>query len=259
MRRSAGLAIVFLVIAGVVWPPAARAQVNAESLRVALRKNPTFLWLDGALVTRTGNSQSMTLAASAFGGITRPPHLFFGRAAADYATTSQDALVVARSLAHVRYNYETTPFLFLELLAQVQHDHFRRLAVRDLYGTGLRFNFLRTDDFELFSGTTIILEQQVISRTDLYPGRSDLWARSSDYAGFNAAVASFAQLNSVTYVQPRLDRPRDFRVLHETIVTFAITKRLAAKISFNVTYDREPVAGVLPADVELKNSLAVKF
>jgi Protein of unknown function, DUF481 len=240
-------------------PRAANAQVNAETLRVALRDNPTFLWLDGSLETRAGNSQGATLAASAFGGVTRPPHLFFGKAAADYATTKENTLIVARSLLHIRYNYETTPFLYLEVLAQVQHDHFRRLAVRDLYGTGLRFNIVRTDPFEVFAGSTIILEQQVISPLAPYAGQSDLWARSSNYAGINAALATFVELNMVTYVQPRLDRPKDFRVLHETIVTLAITKRLAAKISANVTYDREPPGGVLPADLQLKNSLAVKF
>lgn len=237
----------------------ANAQVNAEALRVSLRDNPTFLWLDGSLVSRAGNSQGMTLSASAFGGVTRSPHLFFGKAAADYATTTKEELIVARSLLHLRYNYETSPFLYLELLAQVQHDYFRRLAVRDLYGTGLRFNFVREDGFELFAGSTILLEQQVISSTDTYPGNSTVWARSSNYLGVNAALASFVQLNTVTYLQPRLDRPKDYRVLHETIVTLAITKRLAARLSANLTYDRRPPAGVLPADLEVKNTIAVKF
>jgi Protein of unknown function, DUF481 len=141
----------------------------------------------------------------------------------------------------------------------VQHDHFRRLSVRDLYGTGLRFNIVREKPFELFAGTTILLEQQVITPTDPYPGRSDLWARSSNYAGVNLAFWDFGNLTTVTYIQPRLDRPKDFRVLHETILTLAINKRLAAKLSANLTYDREPPAGVLPADLEIKNSLAVKF
>jgi hypothetical protein len=233
--------------------------VNAEALRVTLRDNPTFLWLDGSLVSRAGNTQGLTLSGSAFGGLTRPPHLFFGKATADYATTTTGGLTVARSLAHVRYNYETTRFLFLELLAQVQHDHFRRLAVRDLYGTGLRFNVIRERTFEHFYGTTILLEQQVISTTSQYPGRSELYARSSSYVGVNMAISDFGELDSVTYLQPRLNRPKDLRVIHETIVTFTITKRLAAKVGASVIYEREPPAGVLPADFELKNTLAVKF
>ena len=236
----------------------ARAQVNAETLRDALRKNPDFLWLDGSVASRAGNSRGASISASAFGGITRAPHLFFGKASSEYGTAN-DELIVARSFLHLRYNYQTTPFLYLELLAQVQHDEFRRLTVRDLYGTGLRFNWIREKDFELFSGTTIVLEQQVISPTDPYPGRSDLWARSSNYAGVNVAFWDIGSFTSVTYLQPRVDRPKDYRVLHETILSIAITKRLRAMLSANLTYEHEPVPGILPADLEIKNSLGVKF
>ena len=44
--------------------------------------------------------------------------------------------------------------------------------------------------------------------------------------------------------------------MHETVLSLSITKRLAAKISVNLTYGHEPVPGVLPADLEVKNSLA---
>ncbi len=112
MRWRFGLRAAFVAaFVGGALPGTAQAQVNAEQLRVALRDNPNFLWLDGALVTRTGNSQGMTLSASAFGGVTRPPHLFFGKAASDYATDIQNAPIVAKSLLHLRYNYETTPLL----------------------------------------------------------------------------------------------------------------------------------------------------
>jgi len=234
------------------------AQVNAEALRSALRKNPNFLWLDGAIVSRAGNSYGGSLSAGAFGGVTRPPHLFFDKLTSEYGTANSE-LIVAKSLLHLRYNYFTTPFLYLEVLAQVQHDTFRRIAVRDLYGTGLRFNWIREKELELFSGTTIVLEQQAISASGPYPSSSNLWARSSNYAGVNIGFEGVGNLTTVTYLQPRLDRPKDYRLLHETVLTLGITKRLAAKISVNLTYDHEPVPGVLPADLEVKNSLAVKF
>lgn len=259
MWRSRASCVAAFVCSLLAFDEDARAQVNAEALRLTLRKNPTFLWLDASLVTRAGNTEGTTLSASSFGGITRPPHLFFGKASADYATTTDSVLTVARSLLHLRYNYEATPLVYLELLAQVQHDHFRRLAVRDLYGTGLRFNVVRGDEFEIFLGSTIVLEQEAISSTAAYPAESDVRARSSDYAGTNIALGGVGELNMVTYVQPRLDRPKDYRILHETLVTLTITKRLAAKIGASLVYDREPPRGVLPADLEVKNSLAVKF
>ena len=76
---------------------------------------------------RTGAAQGVVfvgLHAAADPGPHPDIHLFanisqdpvaIGKATADYATTTTGGLTVARSLAHVRYNYETTPFLYLEL------------------------------------------------------------------------------------------------------------------------------------------------
>ena len=258
MRWRPILTALAAALAATAFSTASGAQVNAEALRSALRENPNFLWLDGAIVSRAGNSYGGSLSAGAFGGITRPPHLFFGKVNSEYGTANSE-LIVAKSLLHLRYNYLTTPFLYLEVLAQVQHDTFRRIAVRDLYGTGLRFNWIREKEFELFSGNTILLEQQAISASDPYPSSSIVAARSSNYAGVNVGFGDIGNLTTVTYLQPRLDRPKDYRLLHETVLTLGITKRLAAKISVNLTYDHEPVPGVLPADLEVKNSLVVKF
>lgn len=262
VTRAAGrLAVVLAIVVSALLATArpAHAQVNAEALRAQLRETPKFLWIDGALASRTGNAQGFSVSAGLFGGYTSAPHLIFTKAGADYGTTLKQELVVAKSLLHVRYNYMTTPFLYLELLAQVQNDHFRRIAVRDLYGTGLRFNWLRGPDIDLFHGNTILLEQQSIAALDDYPRSNAVYVRLSNYLGLSANLWDLGTFTSVTYIQPRFIKPKDFRLLSETSATFAISKRLAAKFAFNVTYDREPPGGVLPLDVEVKNSLVVKF
>lgn len=258
MRQRKLLAGLFLLIVCMI-PMRARAQVNAETLRAQLKKTPNFLQLDGSIDSRTGNAPGFSLSAGAFGGVTRPPHLFFAKASADYGTTTDQQLIVAKSLLHVRYNYETTKFLYLELLAQVQHDHFRRIAVRDLYGTGLRFNWIRLKDFEVYHGNTILLEQQSIAALDPYPSESAVDARSSNYLGVNANLWDVGTLTTVTYIQPRLGRLADYRILSESNIEFGVTKHLSAIFSASFTYDSVPPGGVLPLDVELKNSLAVKF
>ena len=236
----------------------ARAQVNAEALRSTLRQNPNFLWLEGALVGRTGNTETMTFSASAFGGLTSEPHLFFSRLSADYGQARGDT-TVARWMAHVRYNYRLTSFTALETLAQVQHDRFRRLAVRDLYGAGLRFDFLRVDDVELFAGTTYLFEHEVLEAVPGSASYKHFWHRSSNYAGVNMRAAPLVELSSVTYAQPRFDRPLDFRILSETLVSFTISKLLSARISASIWYDNRPPFGVRTYDVEIKNSLVVKL
>jgi Protein of unknown function, DUF481 len=236
----------------------AAAQVNAEALRSTLRKHPRFLWLEGSLVGRAGNTETMSFAGSAFGGLTAAPHLFFSRISADYGQ-ARGASTVARWVAHARYNYLLNDVVALEGLVQVQHDRFRRLAVRDLYGAGLRFNIATDDDFEVITGTTYLLEHEVIEEIPGSPTSKDLWHRSSNYVGLNIRVAPLVDASTVTYVQPRFDRPLDFRVLSESYVTFSVTRLLAVRVSASVWYDNRPPFGVRSHDVEVKNSLVLRF
>ncbi|MBX3220092.1 MAG: DUF481 domain-containing protein [Labilithrix sp.] len=254
--RAAARALLVLAIA--LTASSAGAQVNAEALRNTLKKNPRFLWLEGALVGRAGNTETMTFAGSAFGGIVAEPHLFFSRVSADYGEARGET-TVARWMAHARYNYTLSPFVALEGLAQVQHDRFRRLAVRDLYGTGFRFMLLNIDDFEIFTGTTYLLEHEVLEAIPGSPTYNNVWHRSSNYGGVNVQVSSLAEASTVMYVQPRFDRPLDFRVLWDSFVSFTITPLLSARISAGVWYDNRPPAGVRTYDVEVKNSLVLKL
>lgn len=246
------------VLASCLVVSPARAQVNAEALRSTLKKNPSFLWLEGALAGRAGNTKTMTFTGSIFGGLTKEPHLAFLRASADYGEAS-GATTVARWLAHARYNYRVNALVALEALAQAQHDRFRRLEVRDLYGGGLRFSLYNENDAELFAGTTYLFEHETLNSVPGSPLTNDVWHRSSNYLGYNVKVASMVESNAVTYVQPRWDKPSDFRVLSEAFLTVTITKILAARVGGSFWYDSDPPFGVGRFDAEIKNSLIVKL
>ena len=263
-RRAAGRRLRFplvslLFVAALSPASTARAQVNAEALRSTLRKNPRFLWLEGGLVGRAGNTQTMTFSGSVFGGLTSEPHLFFTRLSADYGQALGQQTTVARWMAHARYNYRLTSVVALEALSQVQHDRFRRLAVRDLYGAGFRFTIANEEDVEVFAGTTYLIEHEVVEAVPGSPTFNNVWHRSSSYGGINFRVAPLVDASSVTYLQPRFDRPLDFRVLSDSFVSFSISKVLSARLSASVWYDNRPPFGVRTYDVEVKNSLVVKL
>jgi hypothetical protein len=269
-RRPRAFSFVFFALAlitGLVArEPQAHAQVNAEALRSNLRKNPKFLWIEGALVGRAGNTQTTTFAGALFSGITSEPHLFFARLSADYGE-ARGTRNVSRWLAHARYNYRVNWLLALEALAQAQHDRFRRIGVRDLYGAGPRFAIVTREDFEIFSGTTYLLEHEVITAdipnaaagTPPAVESNKIWNRSSTYAGLNVKIAPIVDASTVTYFQPRFDKPSDFRLLSDSFIAVTITKMLSARVSGSVWYDNDPPAGVKTYDVEVKNSLVLKF
>lgn len=234
------------------------AQVNAEALRSTLRANPRFLWLDAGLAGRTGNTRTLTFSGSAFGGLTAGNHLGFSRLSADYGEAAGKT-TVARWMVHARYNYRASELVALEALAQVQHDRYRRIGVRDLYGGGLRFNILNEEALEVFAGTTYLFEHEVIVSQGPFAGENNSWHRSSSYAGVNLRAAPTVDLSSVTYFQPRFDRPADFRALSETFVSFTITKVLSARVSGTLWYDNDPPQGVKTYDLEVKNTLTIKL
>ena len=247
------------VLATLLVAPHAPAQVNAEALRTTLKANPKFLFIDGALVGHAGNTQTLTFSGSVFGGIHYGHSVFFVKAAADYGA-ARNVTNVARWMNHARYNYEFTERLALEVFAQVQHDRFRRIEVRDLYGIGARYGFYTDKDTDVFAGTTYMLEHETIEALpDGTGGEKNVWNRNSTYFGINSKLTTLVDGSSTTYIQPRFDRPKDFRVLSEGALSVQITKILSAKVSGTFWYDSEPPIGVRPFDLEVKNSLSVKL
>ena len=237
----------------------ASAQVNAEALRSTLKQNPRFLWLQSSLNGNAGNTNTITYSGAAFGGLTSLPHLAFARASADFGAAN-GATNVAKWVAHARYNYDVTEIFALETFAQIQHDRFRRLNIRDLYGAGIRVDLYETKDNEFFAGTSYMLEHEVIGEVAGVAAKTnDIWHRSNDYLGMNIAVSPVVTASSVLYFQPRFDRLPDFRILSDTVVAFTITKLLSAGISANLWYDNRPPLLVHHYDLAIKNSLIFKL
>lgn len=257
MARRIALTLAFVTT--VLAAPDAGAQVNAEALRTTLKANPRFLWLEGALVGHAGNTSTLTFSGSVFGGIVYGHNVIFVKASADYGQ-AMSTTNVARWNTHARYNYNLTEDFAFEGFVQVQHDRFRRIEVRDLYGLGVRYSFYRDKDNDVFAGTTYMLEHETIdSLADGTGAEKNVWNRNSTYFGINAKITALLDASSVTYIQPRLDRPSDFRVMSESWMSAQITKRLAVKVTGTFWYDNDPPLGVKQYDLEIKNSLALKL
>lgn len=259
IRNGRAAACIAAVALGLV-PSSAAAQVNAEAIRSQLAKDTQLATVDASLVTRAGNTQGTTFGGGVLAAIVKRRHLAFGRAQADYAN-AQGETTVSRAFAHARYNYTLIEQLALEGFAQLQSDRFRRLAFREVLGAGPRWEIVRRNHFELFAATAYMLENEVLlaSTGPPDPRREDFYHRSSSYFGVNYVIDEKSQITAVTYLQPRFDRPKDFRVLHESALILGVTKLLAVKLGMTFRYDSEPPIAVEPMDIEIKNSLQLRF
>ena len=267
------------VAAGLNSPGIAHAQVNTENLRKKIKTTGYSFIADGSLTGDTGNTQGIAVGGGLGGGWAHERHLLFAYARADYMKYGGVASV-NKTFAHARYNYEFLRYVWGEIFAQAQSDAFQRLDLRNLFGLGPRFRVAHAlvgdgvpvvhhgvrgaqENFDVFVGTAYMLERDAITAEPGTTGAQNqaiqIWHRWSNYLTIQWELDERAIVATTLYVQPAFNDFVDVRLLSETLFTFKVTKVFSASISGSVHYDSEPPTGVLPTDVEVKNTLSVTF
>jgi hypothetical protein len=115
----------------------AKAQVSVEAFRERIPDDGVAAAIEGRLTGDTGNTRGISAGASTFFGGRSDPHLGFLALSGNYHRFS-DEVEAENYFGHLRYNYELFPPMWWEAFAQVEHDRFKRLQLRQLVGTGPR-------------------------------------------------------------------------------------------------------------------------
>ncbi len=248
------VALVFFLTAA----PAA-AQVNVEPLRAKLKSDGAGGSLDVKLSGRTGNNQGLTAGGSGLVGVRGEPHFAFVSASAEYASYF-GKVQASRYFAHARYNYTVAAPVWAELFGQLEHDRFARLTLRELGGVGPRVQLFSDEGARAFVSTAYMLEHETLDLPPTAPDDRDTLAhRSSTTLAGLVKVDDRIVLTATALIQPRFDRPKDYRALLLTSAEFAITKRLAASVNLSLRHDSEPPTGVKRTDLAIDNQLGLRF
>ena len=176
-------------------------------------------------------------------------------------TRLNDNRFVNNALSHLRFIRRHSPRVSYELFGQHQFNEFIRLEQRLLFGGGGRFLVLQAPRTEMFLGTGYMLERETLDLPAEPPeARRNEHHRSTNYltVRYNSEDERFRLVETV-YVQTRVDRLQDYRLLSETSFEIQLLRRLALAINLNVTHDSEPPTGVKETDVVLSNSLRYSF
>ena len=176
-------------------------------------------------------------------------------------TRLNDNRFVNNALSHLRFIRRHSHRLSYELFGQHQFNEFIRLEQRLLFGGGGRFLVLQAPQTEIFLGTGYMLERETLDlpREPREARRSE-HHRSTNYltVRYNSKDERLRLVETV-YVQTRVDRLEDYRLLSETSFEIRLLRRLALAINLSVTHDSEPPTGVKEMDVVLSNSLRYSF
>lgn len=248
-----------LVCFAVMLNPAA-GFVNVESMRWYAGEDGFHPVLEFGATIREGNTEAMDLSGAGTIGYRHRDHLAFLLGSVDYGKTGGTNYLNKRT-AHLRYNLEFSRRFTWEAFLQYQYDEFRLLTFRGLSGTGLRYLPPTGGLLQTACGLAWMLERE---EYDPGPGMEDaaesvLDHRISSYIVVKLGITEVAALENILYLQPRVDRPEDFKVSEEGSLRISLSENVALGISIAFFYDTEPPVSVKKTDLTLKNSLDIHF
>ncbi|MGB0869412.1 MAG: DUF481 domain-containing protein [Flavobacteriales bacterium] len=165
--------------------------------------------------------------------------------------------IVSKGIQHLRYNYKWTEKVRAEVFVQNQFDEISKIRYRRLFGFGPRFKLNKNDDYRFYLGTLVMAEWEKI-RSDVESSDFRDY-RLSMYFSFSLFPKEGLSIVSTTYMQPRIDEPKDFRFSNDTKVIFKIFKNVAFNIQYSITHDRYPALGIPRTQYKLTNGIIYTF
>ena len=171
--------------------------------------------------------------------------------ATTFGETSTD-----RSFVHFRHRVSLSESWVGFGFAQLEHNGFRSLKVRDLFGLGIERSLWRTQRSEAAFATAIMSEHEVLL-LDVEPLPPRL--RSSNYFVLALDLGNGLTLGSTTFFQPRFAEFSDWRLLEDLTLTVSLGERVSWTVSCKMEMDSRPPAEVNPWDVVVKTGLGWSY
>lgn len=251
-----------LFAAGAALAPAeAAAQiVNVQPLISADDQKEGFSFaIEGSGEIRRGNTNLLAISGGGVAQYRAGRHFGFILARGEFGTRN-DVAFMNKDLEHARYRVNVAGPLAAEVFVQHDRDAFRRLSLRALGGLGPRLTLVRWKALNSAIGAAYMLEYERLAEGDEPDsGLGTLAHRLSSYFLLSTHVTEYLDLGVTMYMQPRLDRDHDVRVLCETSLLSKAGDYISLKLTLTSAYDSDPPSGVAPLDTTLKGALQASF
>ena len=134
--------------------------------------------------------------------------------------------------------------LGIEFFIQTQKNEFYNINLRQLGGTGLRYQLFHIILFDGYIGLGAMKEYEIIQEEK---NNNDI--RSTNYLTLVIDKEKKYKLLSTTYYQPLFVEYKDYRINSELAIIFYLSKYISFKNSVNYLYDSNP-----PKDIEANNA-----
>ncbi|MDX5345815.1 MAG: DUF481 domain-containing protein [Hymenobacteraceae bacterium] len=180
----------------------------------------------------------------------------------NYVVLKRDP-IVRTGYVHLRNNLYRRNRLSYEFFGQYQYDLGRRLDLRLLAGSGLRFAIHKSKEINLFVGSGLMLEHEEWDSPKPEEGILvvDL-LKSSNYFSTRAHLNDNVEFNTITYYQVGYDQAISGfrqRLSGDINFLFKINNKLRFRTNFNCTYDNRPIVPVTKFIYSLTNGVQANF
>ncbi len=159
-------------------------------------------------------------------------------------------------LAHLRHNYIVLPWLASVVFIQGQHDPFRRVETRILFGAGARIDVLKKDRWNVALGLTAMREDEKLTEKD------DRFVTNYRLSGFLTVFRDAKKgidMDVTAFYQPMVDDLTDARALAAASFRTDIVGNLYFLLSYSFEYDARPPLGVERYDQMMRSGLGYNF
>lgn len=249
----------FLAIALALACAPAAAIVNIESERSGTQQQGLFGRLDLSLSGASGNTDNLYLDLGTRLQWRR------GRATElvilEYAYgESSDVTDTNNAFLHARHTVQVTEHRAVETFVQAEENEFTRLGFRGLLGGGMRFTAADTEERKIYVGAGAFFVRETLEEragvTD--EGTDDFW-RANLYLSLTQRLNEYTRALNVTYYQPALDEPGDFRLLDEAALKVQLSDHVDLKVSLEVAHDSRPPQTVEKTDISYTTGIEYRF
>lgn len=246
-----------LAVAMSVSAPAG-AQVNVEPLRQQVTERKFGARINASTTTYAGNTRGVVFGGAALLGGRTARHFGYLDLSGDYARLA-GVVSIAKWFLHLRHNLQISADAWWEEYAQLESDRFRRVQLRELVGTGPRVRLLHRDWLDIYFGSSYMIEHTELNTADIDPAGQGTFERWSNYAAIHFRPDARIALSSVNYLQPRLSRFEDYKILSVSSADFTITSRFHSRLDVTARYESFAPSDVRRTDLELKSSFEIVF
>jgi len=247
------------------------AQVNTEAMRREDLAPGAHFDVGGNIGYTDGNSNLFqNRSRLRFDYLQDWGHIFL---VANYRISLKDELrFIDKGFAHQRFVRPLRPALSGELFLQEEFNKFIQLQDRQLVGLGLRIKWHELERFqacfnhlEVTTGVGFMTEREQIdvgtdgTQGDPVHGSLAKLLRSTNYLVLSWTPKESLGILATAYFQMDTRRAQDYRVLANSIIKVAVTKRLALTVEMNLRYDSEPPGEVEALDLDFTNGFSYAF